>query len=637
MQAQAKSKFHPVNDAAWKEGKPIPYKALVAVFKRIEATTKRLEIQQLACDLFRSAVALTPSDLLPLVYLACNKLAPQFEGVELGIGDSLLVKAIAEATGKKLASVRELYTEHGDLGTVADLSRATQRTLFPPPPLTVRGVYQEFRKIAAISGSKSQDRKVGLIKKLLVASSEGEARFIIRGLQGKLRIGLAESTVLVALAHAVVITPPAPPPLSVLDTRSKLGPARAAAALESATGTLKQVYSELPSLDALVPALLQHGVESLREHCHLTPGIPVRPMLAKPTTGVTEVLNRFEGVLFTCEYKYDGERAQIHLLADGSIRIFSRNLEDNTTKYPDVIAELRQAIAPSVSSCIIDAEVVAYDREKGCLLPFQVLSTRSRKDVTAENVKVRVIVVAFDLIFLNGESLLQKPLSERRSQLSAAVVPTQHLLRLAESMESADTEEIASFLTESVKSGCEGLMVKTLDRDATYEPSRRSLNWLKLKKDYMEGTTDSLDLVVIGAYHGRGKRTGVFGAYLLACYNDEDETLESVCKIGTGFSDEALQQHTAFFKDKALDKAPPTYVTGLEPDVWLEACQVWEVRAADLSLSSVHRGGVGKVDDVRGIGLRFPRFLRIREDKDVEDATSADQVVDMYRSQSLVN
>lgn len=194
------------------------------------------------------------------------------------------------------------------------------------------------------------------------------------------------------------------------------------------------------------------------------------------------------------------------------------------------------------------------------------------------------------------------------------------------------------FLNEAVEQNCEGLMVKTLDSNATYLPSRRSLNWLKLKKDYMDGLTDSFDLVPIGAWHGKGKRSGTYGAYLLACYSQEDESFQSVTKVGTGFSDEQLQEFTKYFNENELirPKKPMGIDSNLEPEVWFEPKAVWEIKAADLSISPVHRAAVGIVHSSKGIALRFPRLLRVRDDKAAEAATSAEQVATMYRDQPQI-
>ena len=229
----------------------------------------------------------------------------------------------------------------------------------------------------------------------------------MRSLQGKLRIGLAQQTVNQALIHAVVLQSDA-----AAEAAKEGGNGAVADLLGRGADILKQAFSECPSYDEVVPALLMDGgVDELHTRCHFRPGVPVKPMLAKPTCGVSEVLQRFSDVEFTCEYKYDGERAQIHLLEDGTVKIFSMNQEDNTPKFPDVIRRLPSYLKEGVKSVVIDGEAVAYDRENHKILPFQILSTRGRKNIDEADIKVNVCIYAFDCLYLNGETLLQKSLT----------------------------------------------------------------------------------------------------------------------------------------------------------------------------------------------------------------------------------
>lgn len=245
--------------------------------------------------------------------------------------------------------------------------------------------------------------------------------------------------------------------------------------------------------------MLNHGIMNLREHCKLRPGIPLKPMLAKPTKSITEVLDRFEGQTFTCEYKYDGERAQIHYVARdtdekleaaagaakeaaaGVASIFSRNSEDLSKKYPDILAKLHTWVKADTKSFVVDCESVAWDVEEKKVLPFQQLMTRKKKDVKIEDVKVKVCVFAFDLLYLNGEAIVERPLRERRELLHKSFVPVEGEFGFATSMDGQELDEIQAFLDESVKASCEGLMVKMLDgKESGYEPSKRSRNWLKV-------------------------------------------------------------------------------------------------------------------------------------------------------------
>ncbi|CDP14619.1 unnamed protein product, partial [Coffea canephora] len=264
-----------------------------------------------------------------------------------------------------------------------------------------------------------------------------------------------------------------------------------------------------------------------------------------------------------------------------------------------------------------------------------VLSTRARKNVVLSEIKVGVCIYAFDILYINGQPLLQAQLDSRRQHLYESFEEEPGFFQFATAVTSNDLEEIQKFLEAAVDASCEGLIIKTLKKDATYEPSKRSNNWLKLKKDYMDSTGDSLDLVPIAAFHGRGKRTGVYGAFLLACYDVNNEEFQSICKIGTGFSEAVLEERSASLRSKVIPKPKSyyRYSDTINPDVWFEPIEVWEVKAADLTISPVHRAATGIVDSDKGISLRFPRLLRVREDKNPEDASSADMVADMYRAQ----
>ncbi|WYZ40400.1 hypothetical protein EsH8_IV_000741 [Colletotrichum jinshuiense] len=651
----------------WKPGEPVPYAALCTTFSLVELTTKRLEIMA-HCSLFlRQVLRLTPEDLLPTILLMINKLAPDYAGIELGIGESLIMKAIGETTGRSLAVIKQDQKEIGDLGLVAVKSRSTQPTMFKPKALTIRGVHSGLMGIAIVSGSGAQGRKVDAIKKLLSAADSratgkvdinkdkggpSEAKYIVRFLEGKLRLGLAERTVLVSLAHAVVF-----------HEADAKGQVPNTTDVEQAESILKTVYSELPSYDVIIPAMVEHGIMNLRDHCKLKPGVPLKPMLAKPTKAITEVLDRFENQTFTCEYKYDGERAQIHYVAksadeelsqslpgatkaaaDGVASIFSRNSEDLSKKYPDILSKLHTWVKEDTKSFVLDCETVAWDVEEKKVLPFQQLMTRKKKDVKIEDVKVKVCVFAFDLLYLNGEAIVEKSLRERRELLQNAFSPVEGEFLFATHMDGQELEQIQEFLDESVKASCEGLMVKMLDgSESGYEPSKRSRNWLKIKKDYLSGIGDSLDLVVLGAYHGKGKRTSVYGAFLLACYNPSSESYETVCNIGTGFSEAVLEELHKQLSDIVIDRPKPFYAHSSggqhQPDVWFEPRYVWEVKTADLTLSPRYKAGCKEGVDPggeKGISLRFPRFIKVRDDKKPDEATSSRQVAEMYRKQESV-
>ncbi|ODQ67022.1 ATP-dependent DNA ligase [Nadsonia fulvescens var. elongata DSM 6958] len=613
----------------WKKGQPIPYSSLTNVFETIEGTTKRLEIISYCADFFLSVLRGNPQALTKVTYLFINRLGPDYEGIELGLGESIILKAIAESTGRTLAQLKLSYKEEGDLGTVAQISRSTQSTMFKPQALSVDNVFNDLKAIATSTGSASQTKKANIIQRMLTSCQGNEAKFLIRSLEGKLRIGLAEKTVLIALSQAFVSW-----------ESENSGKKFPSVSIVKGEELIRDAFCQVPNYGVIIDTMIKYGIFGLPDHCTVSTGVPLKPMLAKPTHAISEILDRFQGEEFTCEYKYDGERAQIHMLENGEIHVYSRNTENMSQKYPDIVEAVKVFNKPDTKSFIIDCEAVAWDQETKKILPFQVLSTRKRKDVETGNIKIRVCVFGFDILYFNGRSLLRSSLKERREVLKSAFQEVEGIFSFAKYVDSSFLEDIQVFLDKSVEDSCEGLMVKMLNGvESGYEPSKRSRNWLKLKKDYIEGGVgDSIDLVVLGAYHGKGKRTSVYGGYLLGCYNPETEEYETACKVGTGFSDADLESLYAKLHPTEIDRPRSYFVynsaSNTQPDVWFDPTMVWEVKTADLSISPIYTAAasfVGK--NGKGVSLRFPRFIRIRDDKDVTDSTSSEQIAEFYSSQ----
>lgn len=615
---------------------------LVEILQKVDDAFKsglgsRKYVFTLLSNFFRVLIYHKPSDVVPAVYIILNRISAEYEGEEIGVGDSMLVKAMAESYGKSEKAVKEMVTKHEDLGIVASLSSCTSQTIVKLPDLTIIGVLNHFKSIAAETGKASMNRKRELIKRLLIAAKKTEAKYIIRCLQQKLRIGVNSVTLVHSIADATYLTKAAKDGQPAIgDIRvSGIKPVNTFDEIEKA---VKTATTHLPCIETVIIHLLDgDNCEELLEHCKIRPGIPVRPMLAKAVNKTADIMQAIggENTMFTCEYKYDGERVQIHMLKDRSVKLFSRNMENVCQKYPDVMENFLTCVRPEVTDCIIDCEVVAYDPENGKIMTFQQLSTRKRKLVTVKDISIPVCMYVFDILYRNGEPLVTRSLAERRTALEATVTVKHNILSFACRKDMNSLDELDDFLRQALSDSCEGLMIKSLGRDATYEPQKRTNNWLKFKKDYIDGMGDSFDLVPIAGFLGKGKRTSVYGSYLLAVYDPVREVYQSVCKTGSGFNDQTLKDLYEDLQEHITAHKPPVYEVSskLEPDVWFNPVKVWECKAADLSISPIYTAGQEITPSQKGIGLRFPRFIRMREDKNPTDATTSQQIYEMYRSQ----
>ncbi|KAG5247360.1 DNA ligase [Salix suchowensis] len=620
--------------ACWNGGQPAPYIHLARTFDLVEAEKGKIKATSLLCNMFRSLLALSPEDVLPAVYLCTNKIAAIMKmWLELNIGGTLVTSALEEACGTNRSKIREMYSSMGDLGDVAQVCRQTQTLLAPPPPLLIKDVFSALQKISLQTGSGSTGRKKSLIVNLMHSCREKEMKFIVRTLVRNLRIGAMMRTILPALAQAVVLNSFSSDECKAENVKEKL---------QYISTAVVEVYNILPALDLVVPSLINEGIGFSSSTLSMVAGIPLKPMLAKITNGVAQVLKLFENKAFTCEYKYDGQRAQIHKMPDGTVRIYSRNGDETSSRFPDLIKIIEESCKPAAVTLIVDAEVVAVDRKNGCKLKsFQELSSRERgsKDssIAVNKIKVDICVFVFDIMFANGEQLLELPLRQRRQYLKDLFCDERlGCFEYAKEMtveaqdatltNDATLTKMKSFLEDALRSSCEGIMVKSLDIDAGYFPSKRTDGWLKVKKDYVEGLNDSLDLVPIGAWHGNGRKAGWFSPFLMACYNPETEEFQSVCRVMSGFSD-------AFYIED-LGQKPPYYRTVEAPDMWFSPEVVWEIRGADFTISPVHQAAVGLVHQSRGISIRFPRFIHSIPDRNPEECSTAADIAEMFNSQT---
>lgn len=577
---------------------------LCDIFESISATTKRLEIQNILCAHLKRLSQEDPESLAPTLFLCVGTCYPEYFNIELGIGDHLIVGVVAEATGLTVKTVRQKYVSTGDLGTIAMQNRVRQLFIVNRE-LKTSEVLDRLRDIAKATGKNCTTVKRNIMLSLLNASSPLETKYIIRLFESKLKIGLALQTVLISLA------------LAFQDTEAVVSEDNKTTS-DGTIGLIKEAYNKQPNFDTLTKFILESGIQNLNNTCKITPGIPLKPMLAQPSANLTRAFSKVESGRSVSEFKYDGERVQIHF--DGQrTKVFSRNSEDLSQKYPD-LASLRL----HDKSFIIDGEAVAFADNQ--ILPFQVLSTRKRKNT--DKIEVQVCVFGFDILYFDSEDLLHKPLEGRRDILSRNFQEQGDKFRFVDGLICKSVEEVEEHFRKALKNNCEGIMLKSLD--SVYKPSLRTNSWIKMKSDYLDELGDSMDLVVIGAFYGKGRRTGSFGGFLLGCYNDETDKFEACCKIGTGFSDEELQrQYTKLSNEITADTSEYVYKKqGVKPDLWVKPTYVWEVKAASLSLSPIYSAGL--LDDGKGISLRFPRFIREREDKAPKQATTSGQILRLY-------
>lgn len=695
-------KYVPDLQKSWaKHGSGASYALLARAFVLVNGTQSRIKIVDTLVNLLRTIIEGDPSSLLPAVWLATNAISPPYISLELGLGGSAISKALKNVCGLDSKSLKALYDKVGDPGDVAFEAKKRQTfKLRKPKPLSIKSVYDGLVKIATTSGTGSGEQKQRIVDRLLQdASGAEESRYIVRTLCQHLRIGAVKTTMLIALSRAFLLSRP-PGAEFPIKTQSELKALKKEALQElwqRGEEIIKACFARRPNYNDLVPILLEIGVcDELLVRCGLTLHIPLMPMLGSITRDLSEMLTKLQGRDFSCEYKYDGQRAQVHCDANGKVSIFSRHLELMTDKYPDLVVLMPKIRGDGVQSFIMEGEVVAVDKESGELKPFQILTNRARKDVAIGSITVNVCLFAFDLMYLNGQPLLDRPFRERRSLLRSLFMEVPQQFTWVKSIDatSADSEAVLEFFKSATDTKCEGIMVKildnlpnpTLDKEvfeeaveeikeakseslvlptkgkgkngkkatgngddekpktrrkpllATYEPDKRLDSWLKVKKDY-SSTFDSLDLIPIAGWHGQGRKAAWWSPILLAVRDPESGQLQAVCKCISGFTDAFYKANKEFYDEDGPNvlAGKPGYVeyTAGNPDVWFEPQEVWEMAFADITLSPVYTAAIGLVNEDRGLSLRFPRFLKKREDKSIEEASTSDFLAGLYRKQEV--
>ena len=569
-------------------------------FQQMEATTKRLELTDILVKLIQEI----PEDVIAkAIYLIQGKLRPNFEGVELGIAEKLVMRAMSKSSGIPLKKIEDDYNKGGDLGQTAEnILQQKIQTTFASEVITLEKVYDTLFKISKLEGKGSQEMKMKYVSSMLNDATPQESKFILKILLGTLRLGIAENTVMDALAIAFT---------GKKENRE----------------IIENAYNVSSDLGKVAEVISTGGVKEI-EKFQIKLFSPIRPMLADRIKSGEETVEKFQEK-FAAEYKLDGERAQIHKQKD-KIEIFSRSLEIITSYYPDIVEKISKLIISE--DVILEAEVVAMNSNSGDFLPFQELMHRRRKYEIEEAVtKYPITVNFFDVLFSEGKNCMDMRYEERR-ELFEKIIKQDDFARLIPMSIIESKEQVLEVLENSINSGCEGLMLKHLD--STYRAGIRGSNWLKLKREYQNELGDSLDLVVVGAFFGKGRRTGKYGTLLLSTYNDEEDVFPSICKVGTGFTDESLDQLYQILSPKVTLKKNPRIVSEMEADVWFEPELVIEIVASEITQSPIHKTALDKIKEGTGLALRFPKFTgKIRTEKNSEDASTDEEVIALYKVQ----
>ncbi len=582
------------------------YGTLAQAYDTIEKTSGTLDKIQFFSELLSKA---DPSEVELIIALTKGKLHPDWKSEpEIGIAEKMAIQVVASAASVSESDVQKTLLKTGDIGITGEqlLQESAQSTLFAQD-LTVLVVYETLDQTSRVSGSGSNKIKVSKLVGLLTDAEPIEARYILRTVTGALRLGLGDMGIIDALATAFT---------GSRDTRSEI----------------ENAYNVCSDLSRVASILANKGIDAVNL-IKTEVGIPIRMMAAKKLSSASEVIEKSGGKALV-ENKYDGERVQVHKNGD-EVVLFSRRQEVITSQYPDVVDLVIEHV--KADTCVMEGECVAIDPTTGKMRPFQELMRRRRKtNIEATQKVVPVAIYFFDILFLNGVDVTSHPMLKRRELMEETIQDAERVhLTTAELTE--DPERLQEIFEDAINSSHEGVIAKAVHKESTYQAGSRSWLWIKLKASYTEGLADSLDLVLVGAFHGRGKRTGLYGAFLASVYDLNDDTFPTVCKIGTGFTDDLLVEFKERLDQHKIDTKHAKVISDVKADVWFEPTDVIEVLGDEITESPTHPAGKQYLKN-NGLAIRFPRFTgRWRDDKGPTQATSVDELIEAFERQRGIN
>ncbi len=603
------------------------YTRLSNLYARLEGTPKRLE-KTLILSQFLMNV---PIDELEQVMLLIQGIVyPIWDERKLGFSSSYIIKALATASGTTPEKIKDLWRETGDLGECACklMGKRKQSTLFSKK-LTIKKVFDNLRSLAGIEGLGSVDVKVQLVAELLTSAEALEAKFITRTVLDELRIGLGEGTLRDAVVWSFL------PKVKGISTQENSKNALKIESIEDLKGKKIDDYETIESEDESVAreaynflvgkvqhaldvcndfgivaaTLKKQGLVGLKK-IPLIPGTPIKVMLAIKENTVAAAFERV-GAPAACEYKLDGFRMQIHA-SDNELKMYTRRLENITAQFPDVAKLIRKQV--NAKSFILDSEAIGIDKTTGKYLPFQNISQRIRRKYDIEQMAhdFPVEVHVFDILYYDGKSMLSTPFEERRRILEKILSPNK-LVKLITQIVTDKEEDGQKFYEQSLKAGNEGMMVKSMN--AVYRPGSRVGTMVKLKS-----TMETLDVVIVGAEWGEGKRSSWLSSFIIAI-RDDNEELRIVGRVATGLKEK--KEEGLSFED-ITNELRPLITSQKGKEVAVTPKIVIEVSYEEIQKSPSYSSG---------FALRFPRVTRRREDRDAKTCSTISDVKRLYDSQ----
>jgi len=583
------------------------FNKLSQLFSELESTTKRLEMIDLLSKFFKEIKQSQDfEDLDKIIYLLQGQLAPNIKQFpKMGIAEKMIIEALTIHSGVDVKRIKEVLVKKGDIGATAELilsKKKKQKSLFDyhqndeilGTSLSISELYSELKRIALSEGAGSHDTKLGILRGLMRKCSPLETKYLLRIITSTLRVGVQSPTIIEGLA------------LAFTD-------------LKENKDFIERAYTLYPDLGEIAKILAEKDLEVVKK-IDIQYGIPILSMLASREV-YTNFIDRL-GSPFIAEYKLDGERLQIHKKGNNII-LFSRRLLDVSDQYPDVCQVIRENI--EAENIIIEGEVVAMDAFYEKMLPFQVLSQRRRKyDIENIAKEVPVCLFVFDLLKFGNESYVDCPLPKRRKKLEE-IVKERDELKLVKSVLINSIDELLKFFNKARKEGTEGIMAKSIKDDSIYQAGNRGYNWLKLKS--LEGgkLKDTIDVVLVGAFYGKGRRTGVYGTYIGAVYDPENDNFIAFTRFFSGLTDELSESLTRDMKKYIIEKKPKNVICEDKPDVWIKPEVVMEITGDEITISD-------KFAEL-GYSMRFPVFVRLRPEKDPKDITSTEEIKELYETQ----